>query len=1783
MRTGILLLLVLLPAVISASASDAPQTSRGYIVVYSGKTYSSGALSSAGLVPVYHFRVINADYVIPSKAGTAAVAVLEKSPEVRMIVPDYYIQAVPPADTQERIFENLNESVAQIGAVNVQYQGTVLSGKGVKVAVIDTGINYSHADLGNCTTTEFLAGNCSKVVGGYDFVNGDSDPMDDNGHGTHCAGIIAANGSIRGVAPNATLIAIKVLNSQGGGYISDLLKGIDYAYQEGADVVSMSLGWNTLPKDAQDVLSLAVEGLYKHDVTPVVAAGNDGSIGSAHGPAMGLHAITVGAVDSSNGLASFSSRGPDGYGTPYIDVLAPGVSINSTWINGGYTELSGTSMAAPHVAGAAALMKEAGKDPFKLVWSATDLGYSPVQQGHGLVNVSRALEYNLSYPISVRLEVKNTTGNSTTTLVIENDGPDQVSVNLSASDFTRIEGESCSPAVISSGNFSLSSSSDVIQGRSSMSFNLTVNLSSPVPPGYYQGFIIVNSSGYPSHKIPAILVVEEGGGTTLLNTTTCFSRGFAAPSYQGDSAFFKFSLDEGSGNGRSLYINVSWSGTGSDFDFYLTNLDTHELWVANADSSTTTSEAGWITDPKPGEYVLEVRAYSLDVQPKSVSVLVQRPLSSGLSLRVQDQNSLDFGYVDSSEGVSELNLTLSDLTGTEYHNITLSVLPAEELWSGEQVSVVSCNETAFTLGPGGQRNITCILNITGTSVSPGYYFGKINVTSNATSDLVEQYFFVVGIGTLGRFPVQATFPVNASILPPCGGDVDGDGVEDASSISARWHYYRVKGNRSNVCGVRYRVAWGNSNNELACYTESSSLENGFFFNTNDFDTAVLSGTTDSVTLGVHRIGVCLNEKTSYYYDSYNISLSLVYATHIAFVPDDTKTYYRYNESVNYSVYSYDENNLGRNFTADVRVYQPGGRYTYLHQNLSVNTSFNDSFVYGNNYVVDLLLEVDSNDSCGTNRILYIQSLGSINVTTDKTSYVNNETMYYNITLWDNRSFPMLTNETLVVTFMNETGSVWNQTTLHVTTSGSFNYSFPGNASPGNWTILVNDTYFGITAQTTVHLDVFYGVIINASNTSVQPNSTVLVPVTLVNNGTGLDTFNISFSQSLGWQATLTQNQLTLAGGEAGTVYLNVSVPFEYAGTVNNITVNVTGQHSQSSAGFTLNVSRVVGVAKYFDNTSVFNFSLPDVLTLQMKIRNTGNVNATYNLSASYPAGWNVTFNQTLVQVPWQDARNVTFNVSIPANATGETNISFSAVMVNETGWTEPAAVITFTVPEISLTASAPPVTSEYYYVNQTTGDRMVRLPAFTASDPADGVLNGSLALGNCTVLGRVFSLYSNGTGFWCEMNVSNLTGTSYSVTISMRDSRNHTGSKQVNVIVPQNLSFNARLSSSSVVKGNNFYVYGNASYDSSTPAQGTVYVTVGNNNCNSALSPQSGYSSFAVLCQAPASAGNYLVSVSYTGVWGLSGSRFLNLSVTEPPSTTESSLGGGGGGGGAVITSGGEQQAPEETEEPVSASPEIKQAAVTRDGWISVVLDNPQDRGLNVSVSVKEEGEVLHFKIPENISITLEPNASKPLRIPLEPLKYAVPGEYTLKILVGDRAVTVKARVPAPKIDPTRVNVFKYVEPSKNRTRVILNVYNPLNITRQVNVTETIPKQAAESVEQVDFDTPPARVIERDPVVLWTLNVSPGESVSLGYTVNKKVLGDEFSDPLVEEAPVEKEQKKTVQGISAVVAPSPEGGGDLALVVLVAGAVAGVVLLVFWRRDDLLLAAEEFRERIRRK
>ncbi|MCK4996233.1 MAG: S8 family serine peptidase, partial [Thermoplasmatales archaeon] len=357
-----------------------------------------------GLSPIY--KSLYSDFhrlKIPSEKSVAQmVEIYSKSPFVEYAEPNYIARiCMTPNDPYYSYQWHLHD--VDEGGIDMEPAWDISTGSGVTVAVLDTGIRAG---------TD-LADTC--FVDGYDFVNNDNNPIDDNGHGTHVAGTIAQstnnNKGVAGVAYDACLMPVKVLDTYGYGTYADIIDGINYAVDNGAHIISMSFGGSSPSQGIEDALADA----YNNDVTCIAASGNDNQNGILYPAAYDDYVIAVGATQYDKARAPYSNYGSS------LDVVAPGGNLNLDqnddgygdgvlqqtfekiwwWIQWGYYFFQGTSMATPHVSGTAALLYSDGvttPDEIReaLESTALDLGDSgwDMYYGYGLINAYDALQYS---------------------------------------------------------------------------------------------------------------------------------------------------------------------------------------------------------------------------------------------------------------------------------------------------------------------------------------------------------------------------------------------------------------------------------------------------------------------------------------------------------------------------------------------------------------------------------------------------------------------------------------------------------------------------------------------------------------------------------------------------------------------------------------------------------------------------------------------------------------------------------------------------------------------------------------------------------------------------------------------------------------------------------------------------------------------------------------------------------------------------------------------------------------------------------------------------------------------------------------------------------------------------------------------------------------------------------------------------------------------------------------------------------------------------------------------
>ncbi|WP_152774551.1 S8 family peptidase [Streptomyces spongiae] len=465
---------------LSKSASRKAQK-KGLKLIVGYKGAATGAradVRDAGDTTVRRtLKTLNADAVLTPKDDATELwnAVTDTDGTTASGIANVWLDGVRKA--------SLDKSVPQIGAPKAWAAG--YDGKGTKIAVLDTGVDTTHPDLKD------------QVIESKNFTPA-ADASDKFGHGTHVASIAAgtgakSNGKYKGVAPGAKILNGKVLDDTGSGDDSGIIAGIEWAAAQGADVVNLSLGGGDTPE--VDPLEAEVDKVSKEKgILFAIAAGNDGEFGeqTIGSPGTAASALTVGAVDDNDKLASFSSTGPGLDGQIKPDVTAPGVDITAASAKGsvieqevgenpaGYLTISGTSMATPHVAGAAAILKQQHPD-----WKYSELKgaltgstkggkYTAFQQGSGRIQVDKAIKQTVfAEPVSVTFGTQSWPHTDDTPVTkpvtYKNTGKDDVTLNLAVAG-TNPKGEAA-PA----GFFKLGATTVKVPAGGTASVDLTVN------------------------------------------------------------------------------------------------------------------------------------------------------------------------------------------------------------------------------------------------------------------------------------------------------------------------------------------------------------------------------------------------------------------------------------------------------------------------------------------------------------------------------------------------------------------------------------------------------------------------------------------------------------------------------------------------------------------------------------------------------------------------------------------------------------------------------------------------------------------------------------------------------------------------------------------------------------------------------------------------------------------------------------------------------------------------------------------------------------------------------------------------------------------------------------------------------------------------------------------------------------------------------------------------------------------------------------------------------------
>jgi len=479
----VILLFLLVP--VSVLTVSAQSEDRVPVVIGFKEVPDDALVRSHGGEIKYVYRYIAA---IAASVPSQAIDALQKNPKVVYVEYDFEVYVTA---------QTVPWGVAKIGSPDVWAVGN--KGTNVKVAILDTGIDITHPDL--------------KVVGGATYVFGTTTYNDDHGHGTHVAGIVGAlynTVGVVGVAPEAALYAVKVLDKNGRGYISSINMGIEWSISNRMQVISMSFG------STSDSISLHQEcdEAYNFGIVLVAAAGNNGpGAETMTYPAKYSSVIAVGATDSNDIVSDWSSRGQEMW------VTAPGVSIYSTYKGGTYVTMSGTSMACPHVTGTTALIlaknPTVSPDDVKSILQKTAVKtggmngwYWTSAYGFGRVDAYAAVSAAQTLPPDFSLSASPSSleiqqggyGTSTITVTSQNGFSSAVTLSFSGNPTGVTDSFSTNPVTPPSGGSATSA--------------LTINVDSSTSTGTYT-LTVTGVSGSLTHSATLTLTVTSPPTTAL--------------------------------------------------------------------------------------------------------------------------------------------------------------------------------------------------------------------------------------------------------------------------------------------------------------------------------------------------------------------------------------------------------------------------------------------------------------------------------------------------------------------------------------------------------------------------------------------------------------------------------------------------------------------------------------------------------------------------------------------------------------------------------------------------------------------------------------------------------------------------------------------------------------------------------------------------------------------------------------------------------------------------------------------------------------------------------------------------------------------------------------------------------------------------------------------------------------------------------------------------------------------------------------------------------------------
>ena len=559
--------------------------------------------------------------------------------------------------------------------------------------------------------------------------------------------------------------------------------------------------------------------------------------------------------------------------------------------------------------------------------------------------------------------------------------------------------------------------------------------------------------------------------------------------------------------------------------------------------------------------------------------------------------------------------------------------------------------------------------------------------------------------------------------------------------------------------------------------------------------------------------------------------------------------------------------------------------------------------------------------------------------------------------------------------------------------------------------------------------------------------------------------------------------------------------------------------SGNLASTSKNAWTVYGYFTFLSNVSngYKNFTNGKTLSLLYTVINdrssSDNYSFSFNLSQSASGssingskGWLISSNGTTASNIASGAKAYfKIQVTVPLNASStfyvNAKINSSSGKSESKSLSFPQETIAVTLPstvKLSNSTAYSGITFDYYNYTKASWMKTINVTYFSVtSEASNNITNSTFACGlyNGTTLKKAGIVASKGnmsinklslSNASCLINVSSVSAGIYNLTINITNDKNHKGSAYKKIIIPSAVIISA--SNGSISKGMGFTLTGSAYYKEDSNfklVSGKIEARYGATRC---IGTTNYAGAFSLNCPGISTIGNTKVNITATGVFNVSSSKTITLKVTSSSKATQS--------------------------ERFEIVPSESELTLKKEKNLTVTVFNKYLASKEVSIKAAEKGSRQHFKVSYNASkINVASNGSAVFKITLSSFDYPKPGTYYLVITSGDFSKEVKVIIPNFKYIGNSINANRFVEKEAGKTIFGIEVFNNLSSEVVLNLTETISKEIANSTDLINFNQEPV-IIQKDPIVMWVLNLSAGEKKELTYSINKNINGNNsFTEP----------------------------------------------------------------------